>query len=94
MKDFKKVVRPCVVHYDEKRAYSAFAEVLYGEGRLSITGVIGPKSNGDCYGSCGQCVDEIRSGTPVGAWNEEMLKKFCDIWDEWHLNDSRAYCKH
>lgn len=23
-----------------------------------------------------------------------MLDKFCSIWDEWHLNDMRPYCKH
>lgn len=23
-----------------------------------------------------------------------MLRKFCDIWDRWHLNDARPYCSH
>lgn len=89
MKDFEKIVRPCVVD-----GRSAFAKISYKDGRLSITGVVGPRSNGDCFGSCGQCVDEIRSGRPVDKWDKEMLKKFCDIWNEWHLNDMRAYCRH
>lgn len=24
----------------------------------------------------------------------KCLKKFCDIWDKWHLNDMRPYCEH
>lgn len=89
----KKVVNPCMcdTYNGEKRA---FAEIEFKEGRLSICGVIGPKSNGDAFGSCGQCVDEIRAGKPAEGWNEEMVQKFCDIWDEWHLNDMRAYCPH
>lgn len=41
-----------------------------------------------------QCVDEIRNGTPATGWNNEMLRKFCDCWDLWHLNDMRPYCQH
>ena len=57
-------------------------------------GVIGPMANGNCRGSAGQCVDEIRAGEPVNEWTQEMLEKLCDIWDEWHLNDMRPYCEH
>lgn len=64
------------------------------DGRLSITGVIGPMHNGNCYGSCGQCVDEIREGEPAEGWTREMVDRLCDIWDKWHLNDMRPYCEH
>ena len=89
----RKVVNPCVcdTYHGDAQAY---AKIEYADGRLSICGVIGPKRNGDCKGASGQCVDEIRSGRPGAGWNEEMLQKFCEIWDEWHLNDMRAYCRH
>lgn len=72
----------------------AFAEIEYGSGKLRISGVIGPKSNDDCLGSCGQCVDEISAGTPADCWTSEMLEKFCAIWRKWHLNDMHAECEH
>ena len=31
---------------------------------------------------------------PTEGWTKEMVQKFCDIWDEWHLNDMRPYCQH
>ena len=87
----KKIVNPCVcsTYYGDAKAY---AKIEYENGKLSICGVVGPKSNGDCTGSAGQCVDEIRSGKPTEDWTNEMLQKFCDIWDRWHLNDMRPYC--
>lgn len=33
---------------------SIFCKIEIKEGKLSISGVIGPKSDGNCYGSCGQ----------------------------------------
>lgn len=95
-----KVVSPCMgkgyTRSGNVIEADAFCEITLEDGRLSITGVIGPKNNGDCSGSAGQCVDEIRKGRPVAewGWNDEMLQKFCDIWDMWHLNDMRAYCHH
>lgn len=95
-----KVVNPCSVMvyrdvYKEERPYPAFAKVLYDGKRLSITGVVGPRNNGDCWGSAGQCVDSIKNGI-VNApdWDSEMLKKFCEIWEHHHLNDMRPYCPH
>lgn len=98
MKNFKKIINPCTnevyIYNDKKRSVNSFCKIEYQDGKLSITGVIGPKSNGNCWGSCGQCVDEIRKGEPTKEWTPEMLQKFCDIWDEWHLNDMRPYCSH
>ena len=100
MENFKKVVNPCqclVWNQRGTRQYlaHAFAEIEYDKDRcLHIHGVIGPSGNGNCAGSAGQCVDEIRKGSPVGGWTPEMLEKFCDIWDRWHLNDMRPYCQH
>lgn len=87
------VLNPCMCEVYRGNA-RAFVKVEFDNGRLSISGVIGPMANGNCKGSAGQCVDEIRNGTPVNDWTPEMLKKLCDIWDEWHLNDMRPYCEH
>lgn len=72
----------------------AFAKIEYKNGKLSICGVIAPMKNGNCKGSAGQCVDEIRKGNPIDGWTDEMLQKFCDIWDRWHLNDMNPCCEH
>ena len=97
MKNFEKVVKPCeceVYAYGKNVFKPAYAKIEYTDGRLSISGVVAPRQNGNCFGSAGQCSEEIRIGTPIGEWTEEMLKKFCDIWDRWHLNDARPYCTH
>lgn len=88
----KKVVNPCICKVYGGSA-RAFCKIEFENGRLSISGVVGP-AGGDCKGSAGQCVDAIRNGIPVDGWDAEMLKKFCDIWDEWHLNDMRPECDH
>lgn len=90
----KKIINPCLVEVYEGKKVDAFCEITYEDGNLSICGVIGPKRNGDCYGSCGQCVDEISRGVPVDGWDVKMLQRFCDIWNYWHLNDMRAECEH
>lgn len=92
-----KVVNPCKCEVYSRygnRMANAYAEITFRDGKLSIHGVVGPMSSGNCKGSCGQCVDEIRNGEPVDGWTAEMLHKFCGIWDEWHLNDMRPYCQH
>lgn len=94
----KKVVSPCFCKVytlsGNEATARAFCEIQFENGRLSITGVIGPLRSGDCRGCAGQRVDEIREGRPCDEWTREMLDKFCSIWDEWHLNDMRPYCKH
>ena len=90
-----KIVSPGFSHLPFlKLPHRAFAEIEWNNGRLSIHGVIGPKANGDCFGSCGQCIDEIREVEPADGWDAEMVEAFCDIWDRWHLNDMHPYCKH
>lgn len=93
MQYMMKVVSPVMCEVNGKEA-RAFAKIKFVDGNLSISGVIGPMRNGNCKGSCGQCVDEIREGRPTKGWTEGMVQEFCDIWDEWHLNDMRPYCRH
>lgn len=95
-----KIINPCQCEVNTRysntiQIANAFCKIkINKEGILSIIGVVGPTRNGDAKGSCGQCIDEIRQGTPTENWTDEMLQKFCDIWNLWHLNDMRAYCHH
>lgn len=73
-----------------------------GTGRLSISGVVGPRPNGDAWGSCGQISDTIREAigcgnfTPNAAqgWTVPDVLTFLDLWDQYHLNDMRPECEH
>ena len=91
----KKIVMPGFVETWHKSPSKAFAEItITDDWNLSIHGVIGPRADGNCAGSAGQCIDDIRNCKPAPGWTEERVQRFCDIWDEWHLNDMRPYCKH
>lgn len=96
-----KIINPCTV--DNKQAYCR----IYTEEKLCtmldgsldtitvlhITGVVGPRSNGDAY-SAGQCYDTMRQGVPNAGWTADKLYKLLDIWQQWHMNDTRPYCEH
>lgn len=90
----KKIINPCRCELYNGKKYRGFVEIEYKEGRLSLSGVVGPMTNGKCMGSSGQCVDSIREGIPTEKWTDEMLQKLCDIWERWHLNDMNPYCEH
>jgi hypothetical protein len=94
----KKVVMPAICdalsNRGNKLKAKGFCKIEWDGKELSICGVIGPLPSGDCQGSAGQCTDAIRAGTPAAGWNREMLDKFCDIWDRWHLNGMNAACQH
>jgi hypothetical protein len=67
-----------------------FVAVKWDGSRLSITGVEGPKRNGDATGSCGQCIGAL-------DWITEPLvdvARLRDVWNRWHLNDMRPACEH
>jgi|SRR6478735_4612252 len=70
---------------------NVYCRIKYTEGRLSITGVEGPKANGDCRGACGQIVMHLKdcpeSISPAPGWDAETITRFFDTWDRWHLND-------
>ena len=91
----KKIVNPAICQISgSTRGARAFACIEYENGKLSICGVVGPTSDGNCRGSAGQCREEIAAGTPAEGWTEDMLKMFSDIWKRWHLNDLKAACEH
>ena len=90
----KRYLSPGVTEYGQ-----VFVEVEYSTtpdgGRLSITGVEGPKNNGDARGSCGQIVDtlsRLKSLSP--GWTPEQVVRLRAEWERWHLNDMRAGCEH
>lgn len=90
----RKIINPIVSYEYGSTPVNGFAKIDFENGKLSISGVIGPRRNGNCIGSAGQCIDEIRRGEPAELWTREMVDKFCDIWEAWHLNDMRPYCVH
>lgn len=97
-KAFRKVIRPGTVEagYPARRV-SVFVKIEYTEdGRLSLSGVVGPRSNGDCWGSCGQCADELDATSLECApgWTPGTVQRLRALWDRWHLNDRRAGCEH
>lgn len=86
----------------ESQTYRHITGKHKGTGRLSITGVVGPRSNGDAYGSCGQISDTIREAINAGefkpndaqGWTVPDVLSFLDLWDRYHLNDMRPECEH
>lgn len=72
-----------------------FLTIRFDGKRLSISGVEGPKRNGDAEGGCGQVIgslDQILSYEP--GFNAEVVARLRSIWSRWHLNDMRAGCEH
>lgn len=102
----KKVIRIGTVKAGcPEKNYDAFAKVEYEYGKLSISGVIGPRKSGNAAGSSGQFIMDFREYDerghmsvadviPAPGWNAESIRKFFDVWDKWHLNDMRAGCVH
>lgn len=65
-----------------------FVTIRWDGKKIALNGVEGPRSNGDCRGSCGQIVG--------GDWSDYTaepgidLAKLRETWQRWHLNDMRA----
>lgn len=72
---------------------SVYVTVKYKDGKLSISGVEGPTSNGDARGSCGQC-DPVRVDKYAPGWDADRVAELNKVWARWHLNHIRAGCEH
>ena len=95
MNDFNKVIRIGTVNLGTATPASLFCKIELKNGTLSITGVEGPNSSGNCRGSCGQIVmSEWDVVTYANGWNSSMVARLRDVWNKWHLNDLRAECTH
>ncbi len=84
------------VHIGNGANGNVFCKITYSDdGRLSITGVEGPKRDGDAIGSCGQIIMsewDIKIYAP--GWSELLVVQFRHVWDKWHLNGMRPNCEH
>lgn len=96
MINFIKTVRLGAVDIGTKVPASVFCAIKFEDGRLSITGVEGPLSSGNCRGSCGQIVMHLKdAGRDAWAdfapgWDACKVSLFLIAWDRWHLNDMKA----
>lgn len=73
---------------------SVFCKIQFnkdGKEKLSISGVEGPKKNGNAKGSCGQ-IDMHPWGIIEYAtgWDRGLETKFRAVWKKYHLNDMQA----
>lgn len=77
--DFTKTVRL-------GRTYEGaiICKITFVSGKLSITGDEGPNHGGQIV----MGPWEIHSYHP--GWDAEMVSKFREIWENWHLNDMQA----
>jgi hypothetical protein len=89
--DKSLVIRPGMTAYG-----NVYIKIEYShDGRLSLSGVEGPKSNGDCRGSCGQIIDTLEQISDYApGWGKESVDKLSMFWRMWHLNDMHAGCAH
>lgn len=78
--------------YSESASWPVFATIRWDGKKLSITGVEGPKSNGDAMGSCGQ-IDSLEA-QKHHEQRAPFYTKLMEVWERWHLNDMRAACEH
>jgi hypothetical protein len=94
-KPWKRVVRPGTVDVGRAQRVPLFVEIEWQHDRnkkweLSISGVEGPWSNGNCAGSCGQCRESLLAIRPYPNWDRAMARTLYEYWDRWHLNGTRA----
>ena len=103
--NFSKVVRVGSVPrgWGKRPDYplDVFANIEYKDGRLSISGVVGPRSSGNCGGSAGQFIMMFKEYDNRGhttlatiklapGWSRVTVRRFFDAWHRWHLNDMKA----
>lgn len=83
-----------VLHLGSVTDGRVFVEVEYRDGRLSMSGVIGPKVNGNATGPCGQIRESISGELDLMSfapgWDRERVAALLEVWDGWHLNDMQA----
>jgi len=82
-----------IVHIGKGNNGDVFCKIKFDPAKhsLSITGVEGPKRNGNALGSFGQIImHEWGIKTYAAGWDAALEAKFRAVWDRWHLNDMRA----
>jgi hypothetical protein len=79
------------------RDVPVFIRAEFKDGKLSLTGVEGPMSGGNCKGSCGQIEMSLSPDDFTSfeeGWDSVKIARLLEIWRGWHLNDMRAGCEH
>jgi hypothetical protein len=99
MKDFEKVVFPGSINSYGRNGIKVFCKISFKNGNLSISGVEGPKANGNAIGGCGQIEmgmdnEYLKYFYPAENWTKDLFLKFIATWREWHLNDLQSGCEH
>jgi len=95
MEPFKKVVRIGTLPLlSVDGVGSTFCRIGWDGKRLYITGVEGPRHNGNCLGGYGQIVGHVSVTEYAPGWSSELLAKFTEVWNRWHLNNMRSSCEH
>lgn len=89
----KKIMEK-ILHPGKIGNEKVFIKISWDGFRLSITGVIAPRKNGNAS-SCGQILSQLEYIDNLSAgWNESMILGLYEIWDKFHLNDLQAGCEH
>ena len=102
IEEFVKVINPVKGKTWGGRGFNVFVEIKFQDDELTLHGVEGPLSSGNCLGSCGQIKDAfmeangwIKEGyTYKEGWNKELLMGLRVAWDGYHLNSLNAGCEH
>ncbi|UTU09882.1 hypothetical protein CcrRB23_gp515 [Caulobacter phage RB23] len=76
------------------KGFDVFVDVTWTGERLTLSGVIGPKANGNSWGGCGQIIDSLERKAFLEfapSWHyDSALTGLVQAWTRWHLNDLRA----
>ncbi len=97
MSNFTKVIQPTTLTVTVRSSTApvpVFCKIEFTDGKLSISGVEGPKRNGDAWGSCGQIDITGEGHKPAEGWTAEQVARLAQVWKDHHLNDMRAGCEH
>lgn len=76
---------------DKDTNEKVFVTVEIENGVLTISGVVGARSNGHAD-SCGQ-IYPIKLSTFAEGWTNESINSLNAVWGRWHLNDMKAGTK-
>ena len=91
MQAIDKIVRLGTIDIDGQQR-DVFCKIRFSDRNLSITGVEGPKPNGDAFGSSGQIIHHMDLKYRgqlhrAPGWPPFQMAFFCEIWNRWHLNN-------
>ena len=83
------------IHVGATERGDVFVTLIWDGSNLAISGVEGPKANGDATGYCGQ-IEEVLSDlvTWDHQYDKSMTARLAQLWKRWHLNDMKAGCYH